>query len=259
MKPRFLHSPGLRITALTVGIIAVFLLGCAYLEVDIDTLFEAFPGFVSFFLDKFIPADFSNILHYIPYAFQTVLFAIVSTYISVALALIISMLMSEAVNPWLPVRMAFRALSSFLRNIPVLIWASLLVYAFGVGNLVGLLALILATLGFLSRSFAESLNDVPQTSTEALRAAGASRAQIVWHGLLPNFMPSFLNWTLYAFEINIRASTILGMVGAGGIGVQIQTNIRLFKYHEALSIILIVVVIVLLSELATNRLRSLIR
>ena len=72
-------------------------------------------------------------------------------------------------------------------------------------------------------------------------------------------MPSFLNWTLYAFEINIRASTILGMVGAGGIGVQIQSNIRLFKYHEALSIILIVVVIVLLSELATNRLRSLIR
>jgi len=76
--------------------------------------------------------------------------------------------------------------------------------------------------------------------------------------LLPCFVPSLINWTLYSFEINIRASTILGMVGAGGIGVLIQTNIKLFKYHEACAIIIIVVTIVLLTEFITNKIRLLV-
>ncbi len=118
--------------------------------------------------------------------------------------------------------------------------------------------MIIATLGFLSRSYCDSLNEIPNSKLEALKASGASDLQILWHGLLPCFVPSLINWTLYSFEINIRASTILGMVGAGGIGVLIQTNIKLFKYHEACAIIIIVVTIVLLTEFITNKIRLLV-
>ncbi len=145
---------------------------------------------------------------------------------------------------------------SFLRNIPVLVWASLFVYIFGIGNMVGLLALTVATLGFLARSYADSIDEIGSSKLEALRAAGASYWQILFHGLIPEFIPSWINWTLFSFEINIRASSILGMVGAGGMGIMIQTNIRLFKYREAFALIILLVLLVLLTEFTVNQLRK---
>ena len=179
----------------------------------------------------------------------------VGTYISALLAFIFGLLMADEINSLAPVRVAVRMIVSFIRNIPVLVWASLLVYVFGIGNMVGLLALIIATFGFLARSYAEEMNHIAGSKLEALKATGASKAQLVIHGLLPEFYPSWINWTLFSFEINIRASAILGMVGAGGIGIMIQTNIRLFKYQEASALIIILVVMVLLIEFTVNRLR----
>lgn len=238
--------------------IAFALLICSltFLEINAQEALVSIPDFIKFFVSRFIPPNFSNIATYLPAVLDTVLFALIGTYVSSFLAFTLGMLMSEGINPIKPLRMLSRAFISFLRNIPVLIWASLLVYAFGVGEIVGLLALIIATLGFLSRSYSDSLNEISTTKLEALKASGASYPQILWHGLLPNFMPALINWTLFAFEINIRASAILGMVGAGGIGILIQTNIKLFKYGEACAIIIIVIVIVLLSEFVTNKIRS---
>ncbi|MBW3077784.1 phosphonate ABC transporter, permease protein PhnE [Bifidobacterium simiiventris] len=238
------------------GLLAAFLAALAYLEVKPVDIVSSFPQFAVFFARKFLPPDFTNIAHYLPYAIQTVLFAVVGTYLSTLLALALGILMSEAANPFKPLRWLARAIASLMRNIPVLVWASLFVYAFGVGNIVGLLALTVSSLGFLARSYGESLTELSGRAGEALAATGASRAQILWHGLMPMFMPAFVNWTLYSFELNIRASTILGMVGAGGIGVQIQTAIRLFKYREALAIMIIVIAIVLITELMTNTIRS---
>ena len=82
---------------------------------------------------------------------------------------------------------------------------------FGVGEIVGLLALIIATLGFLSRSYAESISEIAGSHLEALQTAGASYGQVLVHGLIPEFLPSWINWTLFSFEINIRASAILGI------------------------------------------------
>lgn len=235
------------------------ILSFQYLHIQILDVFAGGPAFLRFFFTKFLPPDFHNIVQYIPAVVDTVLFAIIGTYISTLLAFLLGLLMSESSNPYPFVRFVVRILVSFLRNIPVLIWASLLVYAFGIGEIVGLLALIIATLGFLARSYSDNINEIGNHQLEALKASGASYLQVMWHGLLPNIVPGLLNWTLYAFEINIRASTILGMVGAGGIGVLIQTNIKLFRYQEACAIIIIVIGIVLLTEFVTNRIRKKIR
>ena len=239
---------------------AVVFCGCmAYLEISPSEAVKGFPAFVRFFVIKFLPASFKNIRAYVPAVIDTVLFAVAATYLSTALSFLFGLLMSDKTNPITPLRLLCRGIISFLRNVPVLVWASILVYMFGVGEIVGLLALIIATLGFLSRSYAESISEIAGSHLEALQTAGASYGQVLVHGLIPEFLPSWINWTLFSFEINIRASAILGMVGAGGIGVLIQTNLKLFKYQEACAIILEVIVIVLLTEFMTNKIRRMIR
>lgn len=239
-------------------IILAFALCMMYLEISPWEAVTGFPEFIGFFITKFLPPTFENIMQYIPSVFDTVLFAIVGTYLSAFLAFVCGLLMNEKTNHIAPLRIAVRGIISFLRNIPVLIWASILVYIFGVGEIVGLIALVIATLGFLARSYAESIDEIAGSRLEALEASGASYWQVLWHGLIPEFVPSWINWTLFSFEINIRASAILGMVGAGGIGVLVQTNLKLFQYQEACAIIIIIIGIVLLTEAVTNKARKLI-
>jgi len=167
----------------------------------------------------------------------------------------LGVLMSEQLNPNPILRHGVRYFVAFLRNIPVLIWGSLLVFVFGIGNMVGLLALTIATMGFLSRSYAESMNDIAGERLEALYASGASYMQILVHGLIPEFMPAWLNWTLFSFEINIRASAILGMVGAGGMGMLIQSQLNMRNFTQASTLIITLVVMVLLTEFSVGALR----
>ena len=251
-KKQFKRKLTFVLTAFVVGYSFV------YLQVNPISVLVAFPEIFSFLGKEFFPPNFSHIDSYVPLIIETVLFAVIGTYISAILAFIFGLLMAEEINSLAPVRLIVRMLVSFIRNIPVLVWASLLVYIFGIGNMVGLLALIIATFGFLARSYAEEMNHIAGSKLEALKATGASKTQLVIHGLLPEFYPSWINWTLFSFEINIRASAILGMVGAGGIGIMIQTNIRLFKYQEASALIIVLVIMVLLIELTVNRLRKII-
>lgn len=230
-----------------------------YLEVNLWEAIMALPSFIAFFVTNFLPPNFTNFQTYVPLIIETILFAVVGTYFSAVLGLIFGLLMSEQTNSLNWLRIFARAIVSFLRNIPVLVWASIFIYIFGIGNMVGLLALVIATLGFLARSYADTIDEIGEQKLEALKASGASYFQLLYHGLLPEFIPAWLNWTLFSFEINIRASSILGMVGAGGIGIMIQTNMRLFRYKEAFSLIIVLVSMVLLTEFVVNRLRRLIK
>lgn len=230
-----------------------------YLRVNPVEALLALPEFVLFFSQNFWPPDFKNITSHIPLIVDTILFAVVATYLSAVLSFIFGLLLSEKTNRIAWIRLIIRFLVSFLRNVPVLVWAALLVYIFGIGHTVGLIALVFATLGFLSRSYAESIDEVAGAKLEALKACGGSYFQILFHGLLPEFIPAWVNWTLYSFEINIRASVILGMVGAGGIGIMILTKIRQFQYQEALSLIIVLVGMTLSTELFTNKIRKSVR
>lgn len=116
--------------------------------------------------------------------------------------------------------------------------------------------MILATLGFLARAYADSINEIQGDKIEGLVAAGASRTQILIHGIIPIFKPTWISWTLFIFEINIRASILLGIVGAGGIGLMVRSTINLFRFKEAMSIVIIIVTLVLLTEFLTNTIRK---
>lgn len=235
---------------------AIFIFGLIYLDVNPLQIFFELPQFIQFFFQRFLPPDFSNVRNYLPLVLDTILFALVATYVSSIVAFFIAISMSETYNPVAPLRLLARFFVSFFRNMPILILAQLLVFVFGIGSAVGLLALVLATLGFLSRAYADSLNEISSERTESLVAAGATRTQILIHGVIPNFFPTWISWTLFIFEINIRASILLGIVGAGGIGIMVRSTINQFRFKEAMSIIVIIVVLVLMTETITNWLRK---
>lgn len=239
-------------------LLVIIILPFIYIKINPIEILKSYPSIFKFFGENFFPPNFSNFSSYIYLIIETIFFAVISTYISAILAFILGLLLSRNINTIAPIRMVVRVFATLLRNIPVLVWASLLVYIFGIGSMVGVIALILTTLGFLIRSYAETIDEIADNKLEALRANGATIGQIIVNGLIPEFTPSWINWTLFSFEINIRASVILGMVGAGGIGIIIQTNIRLFKYHEAFALIIILVCLILVTELVVNKIRKLV-
>lgn len=241
-----------------VGTIVAVIGSAFLLELSFSGIITALPKFIVFFVTRFLPPDFSEISIYIPVIMETVYFSIATTSVSTVLSLILAGLMSERLNPRQSVRVLVRGLTSFLRNIPVVVWTAVLVYIFGIGSLVGLIALVMLSIGFLSKGYAEAIDELANEPFEALEASGASQFQIIYHGLFPQFFPAWVSWTLFSFELNLRASTILGLVGAGGIGVQIQTSINIMRYQEGMAMIIVVLVMVLLTELGTKQIRKMV-
>ncbi len=245
--------------AIAAGVLALTVLCFVRLGISLPDLLFSLPQFLLFFVRRFLPPDFSGAAAYVPTVLQTLAFTVVSTAISTLLSFLLGILMSENTNPAAPLRAAARGFVSFLRNVPVIIWASLFVYMFGIGSLIGLFALVTVSVGFLARSYAESIDAISGKKLEALRAAGASFPQLLFHGIIPQFVPAWINWTLYIFELNVRASVILGFVGAGGVGVLLQTKISLMKYQQGFALLLIVVALVLLTEFGTGAIRKRVR
>src|SRR5207244_3095808 len=149
-----------------------------------------------------------------------------------------------------------RGLLRFLRAVPDLVWALLFVVGFGLGRLPGALALGVSSAGILGRVYADLFEGVPPGPVVALHAAGASRMQVFAAAVWPQAAPSVAAYTLYSFECCVRAAAVLGFVGAGGIGGEINLSMRLFEYGQVLTLLLAFVVVVLLTDTASRRLRG---
>ncbi|MDR1099253.1 MAG: ABC transporter permease subunit [Treponema sp.] len=214
--------------------------------------------FWNFILTDFTPPSVGRLGALLRAVMQTIYMALASTGLSAVLALFLSFLGTAAITRSRTVNSLVRAFASILRNIPALVWAFILVAAFGIGTVVGVLSLIIGTTGYLTRFFIEILDEAAEETLEPLLAAGAAMPAIVAQALLPSAMPGFIAWSLYCVELNIRASTILGMVGAGGIGLLLMGYIKQFNYAAASAAILAVALIIIGVNVLTNYLRKLI-
>jgi len=145
---------------------------------------------------------------------------------------------------------------NLLRTVPHIVWALILVFAVGLGPFPGMLALGIHTGGVLGRLFGEVVENVEIQPIEALQATGASRLQILFYGILPQVLPDFVAYTLYRWEVNIREAVILGYVGAGGLGQQIQIAISLFLEHRLLTLLLAIYLIVTVVDYLSASLRN---
>jgi phosphonate transport system permease protein len=214
--------------------------------------------FWNFIFTDFVPPSAGRLQALFRAVMQTIYMALASTGLSAVLALLLSLLGTAAVTRSRTINALVRAFASILRNIPNLVWAFILVAAFGIGTVVGVLSLIIGTTGSLTRFFIEILDETARETMEPLLSAGAAMPSIVTQALLPGAMPGFIAWILYCVELNIRTSTILGMVGAGGIGLLLMGYIKQFNYAAASTAILAVAIVIIGVNLLTNYLRRLI-
>lgn len=239
-----------------VFFVAALLFSIWYIEFDLIGFLTGIPIFVRFLTVDFFPPNVSDVSNYVRPVLDTLAFGIVATFIASMVGLIIGFMMAHNTTPHPAIRMGLRGIVSFSRNVPFLVWASILVVLFGVGSMPGIFALIIFGSGFLSRVYAEAIEEIDPHTMEALDACGATYLQKLKHAIIPQFIPGFISWTLFMFEITIRASAVLGLVGAGGIGSQIKQTMDLFQYSKTATVITIMVVMILVVEFLTQRIRE---
>jgi phosphonate transport system permease protein len=226
------------------------------------------------YASKLFPPDLSpDLLAKVVYwSLETFAISFMGTFLSVVVALALVFVSSrnlvftgvlfEVDEAGRPIRIArvglyvvARAVLNLLRTVPHIVWALIFVFAVGLGPFPGVLALGLHTGGVLGKLFAEVVEDIETQPLEALQATGASRLQIFFYGVLPRVLPQFLAYSLYRWEVNIREAIILGYVGAGGLGQQIQIAISLFLESKLLTLILAIYLMVTLVDYLSAYLR----
>jgi phosphonate transport system permease protein len=186
---------------------------------------------------------------------ETFQMALVGTVAGVALSLPLAVLATRHLSPNILVYQAARALIALFRTVPDLVWALFFVVAVGLGPFAGALAITVDIVGFCGRFFAEAMEEADRGSQEALHALGAGRGAVIAAAVIPAAMPSFVNTSLFSLEKATRSSVVLGLVGAGGIGIELQVSMDLFRYAEASAIIIAIFGLVVAVEQCSAWLR----
>lgn len=145
------------------------------------------------------------------------------------------------------------------RSVHVIIWALVFVVMFGTGTLAGILAVGFRSIGFLAKLISEELEEIDPTTVEGVRATGANPMEVLLYGVVPQVKPAFIGITTYRWDINVREATIIGFVGAGGIGQELITRVNFFHWDAVLTILIAILGIVIVSEIASAYLRAKVR
>lgn len=208
------------------------------------------------YLTEFLTPDFSSV-HLAAIgrgALETIAMSVAGTLLA-AIAGLIFCLPAAGYFGWAGKGVA-RGILNALRAIPELVWAALMVLAAGLGPNAGTLALALHTTGVLGRLFAEALENTPTAAADAIRNSGGSRLTAFCYGTLPLLWPQLTAYTLYRWENNIRMSTVLGFVGAGGLGQMLYIHLSLFQQAQAATVILAMVALVVFVDSFSQKLRG---
>ena len=186
---------------------------------------------------------------------DTVLIAFVATTLGVAGAFALCFAASDNLAPNRFVYHLARRSLEVLRTVPELVFALLFVFAFGLGAMAGVLAIALHTMGVLGKLFSEINETVSERALEGVVAAGAARGQVIRYGIVPRVLPGFVSYTLLRFEINVRSASVIGFVGAGGIGQELMFVINQFIYRDISAILLLLIITVALVDIASEWMR----
>jgi phosphonate transport system permease protein len=188
----------------------------------------------------------------------TLAMGFVGTLLGFPLALLFSILASERVTPF-PFNFIFRAIMSFIRAIPAIVWALLFVPLASLSPVPATLAIGLNTVGNLGRLFVEDLEELEEGPIEAMQTTGAGSTQIVFFGMLSQVKTSFIAWTLYIFEINVRSAVTVGVLGAGGLGGIVAAQRAQFNFTNLMATLLCIFLLIMTVEIFSQRLRARLR
>ncbi|WP_442107468.1 phosphonate ABC transporter, permease protein PhnE [Pseudomonas sp. NUPR-001] len=208
------------------------------------------------FLARSMPPDLSILPRLWQPAIETLQIALWGTLLGIVFAIPLAFLAARNLqgNRW--VYAATRQVLNVIRSINELILALVFVSAVGLGPFPGVLALALHGVGMLGKFFADSIEEIDQGPIEALQATGARPLQVVVFGVIPQVITAWIAVVLYRFEVNLRSATVLGMVGAGGLGFELVSSLKLFKYPETATCIIVITLMVVAADLVSSRLRQ---
>lgn len=215
--------------------------------------------FVLDYLSGMYPPDWRILPSLVDPLLETFRMGVVAICTATGIAMPLSFLAARHTTPNSIVYLCARCIINIARGIPTLLWALLFVSMVGLGPLAGVFALVTHCVGALAKHFSESIDIMaPRVAdiSEAMYIDGANQRQAIWYGLVPAVMPGFLSRVFYYFEWSIRVGTILGLVGAGGLGLQLTMSIRLFKRHETLAIILVILLMVGIIDYFSHSVRA---
>lgn len=228
-------------------------------RMDISALANGLP-WIWDFLSRMLPPNLGYITEsLIGPAIQTLQIALWGTVLAVVLALPMSLLAAKNITPSKPLYHIARQVLNVLRGINELILALIFVAAVGLGPFAGVLALSLHGAGMVGKFFAEAIEEMDQGPVEAMKASGCSKAQIILFAVLPQVFPNWISVILYRLEANIRISAVLGMIGAGGIGFELMTSMKMFEYGDTAACVLVILGLVFATDILSAKLRQMIR
>jgi phosphonate transport system permease protein len=225
-------------------------------EMSPRRLWAGFGKLIEVVGQMFPPSAKGAALDYAYAMLQTVAMAFLGTVIAAVLAVPLGFACARNMVPGWIVRFVFRRSSDVMRGVDQLVWALIFVRAVGLGPLAGILAIIIADTGTLAKLYSEAIENIDRKPIEGVRASGASPVQTMRFGVLPQVLPIMLSNVLYIFESNTRSATILGIVGAGGIGFFLADRIRTMLWEEACFILLMILATVYLIDWISQRLRA---
>ena len=222
---------------------------------DGERLVEGFPA-IAQLLGEMLPPDFSRFPQWIRPIVDTLAMSIAGTAIAVGLSLPLCFLAARNTTPHPVLFHLTRTLFNIARAIPELILGMILVAAVGFGKLPGTLALGLHSVGMMGKFFAETIELSDPAPVEAARSVGATEPQVIVHSVLPQVLPQMGDVTFYRWEYNFRASMVLGAVGAGGIGLEVISALRVLQYQQVSALLIIVLVMVTIVDSLSSYLRK---
>lgn len=242
------RAHGRRQALLVAGVLAVCAVALAITGFfDAARFAEGIPALAQL-ASEMVPPDFSRWQHWMRPLLDTLAMSIAGTILAVILSLPLALLAAPNTTPLPALGHGARLVLSFLRSVPELILGILFVAAVGFGALPGVLALALHSVGMVGKFYAEAIEHVDPRPLEAARAAGATRVQVITHAVLPQVLPQLADITIYRWEYHFRASTVLGIVGAGGIGFELIAALRLIAYDQVSAILLTILACVVVVD-----------
>lgn len=207
------------------------------------------------FLGRLFPPDFGKLPLIMELLVETLQMAVVGTTLGAILSLVVAFGAARTIAPnWL--YFPCRWIMNVIRSVPDLVIALMFVSAVGLGPFAGILAMTIGSIGSIGKIFAEAMESVDRGPIVAMEAVGASKRQIIRYGILPQAMPMLTSYTLLLFEGNVRGATILGLVGAGGIGLELTTAMNRYDYGHLSAMVLCIVVLVTAIDQASAIIRK---
>jgi len=237
-------------------ILSAFVLSTVQTGFNPFIIFIKGENFVDFFVNHLSPPNFKATRGLWEAIMINIGMAIIPTFIGGIIAFCLCFFASYSTTPHKSFVLILRGFASFWRNLPSTIWMTILVMVFGIGTTIGIIALTINTVGFLLRAFTDVVDEVGKESMEALDSLGAGFLPKLFQCVIPAAMPGFISWLLYAVEINVMSSGIIGALGGGGIGLVLTGYFKLFKYRAAFAIIIMLGATIIVVNFITNYLRK---